>query len=221
MLCVLVIRNAFSGTLIDRKEDGYIAYVPKMENKLNKEPVLIVLPGLYCSAKTEIAYWGFHAEKKGILVIGIYVDYAKITSMNDLEKLFNRIMDTVNIFNSDKNNYSIDKEKMFLGGTSAGGMVSMTLALKHQGRFRAVGVISGSNLEHWEGTQFIGGAKGQYFYLLHGRKDPIIPINDFFETKKALETNGAIVKTYINEEVGHYMSSNDYRRAVEWFAAFN
>jgi poly(3-hydroxybutyrate) depolymerase len=205
---------AFSGKVLDKKKDGYIAYVPDHCRKDKPMPLLVVLPGLHMSAKDEIDKWKFYAEKKGFVTVGIYVDYDNIR----LDKLYGGIIDAINVFYLDKKKFSIDKKRLFLAGTSLGGMASMKMSLLIPGRFRGTAVVSGSHLHYVHITDELRNAKGQDFMLLHGKNDTKIFLKDFYETKDALEKNGAHVEFYINEKVGHNMCSDDYKRAIEWMS---
>ena len=218
MLIILLSANLFAGQLADKKEDGYIAYIPKIVNKDSKMPLLLLLPGYGMSAKAELDSWKFYAEKKGFLAVAIYVEYPTLKTEGDVEALYQRIVNIANIYIDDKKHYSIDTSKVFIGGTSAGGMMSLRLSLMHQHRFRGTGVISGSNLKYWQIGPFLKFADGLDFILIHGRKDSIIPIADFYATKEALEKNGGHVTSHVNEDYGHTLRSDEYGRAVEWFS---
>jgi len=218
VLSLLLVNNIFAGVVIDKKEAGYIAYVPKGANKNTQIPLLVVLPGLFMSAKAELDSWKFYSEKNDFLAIGIYVDYTELHTWVEVEEFYQRIISTINVFYNDKENYSIDRTRIYIAGTSTGGMLSMKFSLMHPGRFKGAAVVSGSNLNLWSVNPYVRNAKGLNFYLLQGRKDKIVPINDFFVTKDALEKNGANVNTFINEEVGHNMQTRDYERAVKWMA---
>lgn len=218
IISLLLFHNLFAGFFIDNKEEGYIAYVPKVMDRNTQIPLLVVLPGLFMSAKAEVDSWKFYTEKNNILVVGIYVDYTKLKTGVETDQFYQRVISTVNVFYNDKKKYAIDRKRIFIAGTSAGGMCSMRFSLEHPGRLKGTAVVSGSNLYLWSITPFLANAKGLHFYLLHGRKDNIILIDDFYATKEALEKNGANVKTYINENVGHNLQTTDYERAVKWMA---
>lgn len=218
VLCLLISSYIYSSVIIDKENDGYIACIPEIADKTTKMPVLVVLPGLHVSAKNELNMWKFNAQKKGFLTIAIYVDYPKLKTWVEVEELHQRIISTLNIFISDKNNYSICSDKIYIAGTSAGGMMALRLSLMYPEQFKATIAVSGSNLYLWHANEFLHNAKGLKFYLMHGRKDNIVPIKNFYETKTALEKHGAIIETYINEQAGHIMNSKDYKRAMDWLS---
>ncbi|MFH1354606.1 MAG: hypothetical protein ABIH19_00445 [Candidatus Omnitrophota bacterium] len=198
--------------LIDRSERGYILFIPKDISSAQPAPFLICLPGWGVSAKQDINTWVFHAGKKGFIVVDIDVDYSRIRSDFDLDKLYSKIS---NIVFSLAEEYPALKNKVYIAGTSAGGMMSMALSLRNPGQFLASGIVSGGRLSFGaEGN--LNSARGQWFYMVHGRKDESIRISEFNSTKKKLEKNGAIIEYKVVQEGTHTLPSGVYQEVVNW-----
>lgn len=175
---------------------------------------MICLPGLGVSSKQDIGLWVYPAEKKGFVVINLQVNYDSIKFNEDLELFYRKIHEIVL---SVSKIYPIDIDRLYIAGTSAGGMLSIALALKHPSSFIAIGVISGARLIA-EAKDDLSKAKGCNFYIVHGNKDSSIPINECYETKKFLKNNGARVDFKLFQEYGHTLPSLAYREVIDWLS---
>ncbi|MDP2939411.1 MAG: PHB depolymerase family esterase [Candidatus Omnitrophota bacterium] len=200
--------------IIDRSSEGYLLYVPKAAISGQKSPVLICLPGWGVAAKQDINMWSFPAEKNGFVVVGLDVNYNLINSASDVQNLYNRIMKIVNLLAF---SYPVDLKRLYIAGTSAGGIMSISLALMYSKRFVAVGVVSGARLG-FSAQNYLSNARNIRFYMVHGDQDNKIPVSEFYLTKEQLGRNGAIIEFNIIQQGGHSLPSNAYREAVDWLA---
>lgn len=204
--------NVYAGRVIEEPSQGYYIVLPNSIEKDKALPVLICLPGWGVKARQDINVWAFPVAKKGFLAIGIDIDYSGIQSNNDLKVLYQRIQD---IINSVSSSYNINKNKIYIAGTSGGGMMSIALALLYPGKFKAIGVISGARLG-FGAERHLKNAKGQLFCFYHGEKDKSISISEFYATKKRLEKNGAVIEFKVIPEGEHTLSSGYYSELVNW-----
>lgn len=205
--------NVYAGKIIPYPAEGYYMVLPNLPTGYQELPVLICLPGWGVKAKNDVNIWAFHAAKRGFLVIDIDVDYSKINYYEDLKAFYERI---TNIINSISTDYNINKNKVYLAGTSGGGMLAIALALGFPDKFKAIGIICGARL-YFGATRLLKNAKGQLFYFVHGQKDVAIPIAEFYDTKKHLEANGAIIEFKVLPEGFHTLPSGCYKETVDWF----
>jgi predicted esterase len=204
---------AHAGKIIENKEQGYYLVLPE-ETKADKPwPILIALPGWGVKVKQDINVWAFPASKRGLFVIGIDIDYSGIRVNSDIENLYKRIK---RIISSVSSTYNIDKGKIYIAGTSAGGMMSIALALYDPGAFKAIGIISGARLAFGADLN-TARAREQLFNFIHGKKDKRIPISEFYNTKKKLEAGGAIIEFKVIEEGEHTLPPYYYKDLVDWF----
>lgn len=204
----------YAGRIVDKSPEGYLLFIPKSTLSDRKFPVLICLPGLGVSSKQDIGLWVYPAEKKGIVVINLQVDYDSIKFNEDLESFYRKIHEIVL---SVSKICPIDIDRLYIAGTSAGGMLSIALTLKHPLSFIAIGVISGARLIA-EAKDDLSKAKGCNFYIVHGSKDSKISINECYETKKLLENNGARITFKTFQEYGHTLPSLAYKEFIDWLS---
>ena len=196
--------------LLDYSDKEYMLFLPK--DISSSSPILICLPGSGIKTTQDINNWAFTAGKKGFVILGLDVDYNLISSFYDVEALYSRIS---SILDSLVKEYHINKDKLYLVGTSAGGMMSIALALHYPGKFVAIGVVSGGRLGF--GTQEdLRNARGVHFYMIHGESDERIPLGEFQSTRKQLERNGAIIEYNIIPGGRHTLNSNAYKGVVNW-----
>lgn len=202
----------FKTGLLDFSEKGYMVFVPKDISV--SAPILICLPGSGIKTKQDINNWAFVAGKKGFVVLGLDLDYNYIKSPSDVRGVYSKISGIVDLLAQE---YPISKDKLYLVGTSAGGMMSISLALNSPGKFMAIGVVSGGRLG-FGAEENINNARGNRFFMVHGDKDERIPIGKFQSTKKQLERNGAIIDYNIIPGGGHTLNSNAYKEVVNWLS---
>ena len=227
VLVIILKNNLYAGRIESgsiSSEQEYLLFIPATFYKEYKEgniyPVAICLPGWGVKVKDDINVWKFAAEKKGLFLILPQIDYAKINSYDDLLQV------EINIFmilEDVKRQYPVDNKRVFLAGTSAGGMFSINLALRYPDKFSGIGVISGCSLTRKDfmrwANRSLANAKGQRFYVIHGVKDPSVTITDCKTTIKKLENNGAIIKFEPVKEGAHTLPTEMYKKIIDWFAS--
>ncbi len=220
---LLVNTNAHAGKLIDKSSDGYFLYLPQAALSGKSSPVLVCFPDCGISAKQDINAWKLPAEKNNFIVIDFDVNYNSIKSPSDVRRLHKRIQETIAALSSA---YPLDTQRVYIAGTSSGGMISISLALMRPDKFIAVGIISGARLAFCDGTRLTFGILPKYkknikainFYMLHGEKDKIIPIQEFHSTVERLREHGDTVEFDIIQEGTHTPSSHVYKKAVDWLS---
>lgn len=200
--------------LVDRSDKGYLLFVPKNISSISPASVLACLPGWGMKAKQDINNWAFPAGKRGFFVVDLDINYKDIRSSHDVEKLYRRIS---NIVASLAEEYPISKDKIYIAGTSAGGMMSIALALRYSDRFVATGVVSGGRLS-FGAKSYLKNAKGTKFYMIHGQKDKSIPVGEFHSTKKQLLRNGAIIESNVLSKGEHTLPSHAYAEVIDWLS---
>jgi len=210
----LFVSWVYAGKLIDKSSEKYFLFLPNTTLSGEKSPVLVCLPGWGISAKQDINVWTYPAEKNGFVVIDLDMNYNLMCSKRSVRTLYGRI---TNIINSLSTTYPVDTQRLYIAGTSAGGMMSISLALMFPDKFIAVGVVSGGRLG-FAAQENLKNARDSHFYMVHGQKDKSIPIREFYSTKKQLERNGGIIESKIVPEGAHTLPSHIYREVVDWLA---
>jgi len=205
---------SFKTGLLDRLNEGYMLYVPKDVSQNAPLPILICLPGSGISAKQDINNWAFYAAKQGFIVAGVDVNYNLIGSEGDVKGLYSRILQIIEAIAEE---YPMQRNKIFIAGTSAGGMMSIALGLHYPDKFSAIGVVSGGRLG-FGAEQDIRNAKGLWIYMIHGQQDKRIPVSEFFSTRAQLERNGAIIESKVIPAGEHTLSSACYKETIDWLS---
>lgn len=102
-------------------------------------------------------------------------------------------------------------------GFSQGAAMSNLLAILHPERICKVGILAGfvpHGLENFISKRPL---EGKPFFVTHGTKDEMVPIERARESMALLEQAGANV-TYCEDEVGHKVSITCIRALREFFA---
>jgi len=198
--------------LLDCSDKGYMLFIPKNISSARPLSILVCLPGWGIAAKQDIHVWTFPAQKNRLVVINLDVNYNSIKSASEVKSLYYRIMQIIDGLSE---TYPIDTRKIYIAGTSAGGMASIALALQFPGKFLAIGVVSGGRLG-FGAKSYLRNANGKYFYMVHGQQDRSIPIGEFYSTKQQLERNGAIIEFSVFPEGAHTLPSRAYAEVIDW-----
>jgi len=196
--------------------ERYYLGIPQVPLSEKRMPVLICLPGWGVEAKNDVAMWAFPANKNGFFLIELDIDYTSPYTDTDARLVYERIL---LIVAANASKYNIDGGKIFIAGTSAGGMMAVSLSLMHPEKFVAVGAISAGRLG-FGAVKFINEAKGKEYYFFHGQRDKSIPISEFYKTVQVLKDHGAKVHFEVLPEGEHTLPSSCYREVLDWFKQF-
>ena len=179
---VSVFADPAAPELIDHSDKGYLASVPANIPAGRAAPILICLPAVGITAKKDINNWASLAGQKGLAVLDLDVDYSRIASFEDVDALCGRIIDAVDSLAA---RYPVNKKRLYIAGTSAGGMMAISLGLRYCDVFIAVGVVSGAALRFGADVE-LPHAEGRRFYMVHGAKDAVVPLGMFDATRETL-----------------------------------
>jgi len=202
--------SLYASKIIAQPLIGYYASIPQATSQDKALPILVCLPGSGIKAKDDIHHWAFAGNKKGFAVITMDVNYLN----ENAHVVHDRLLDIIESLSKD---YRLNKNKVFIAGTSAGGMMAMALALFYPDKFKAIGVISGARIS-FGAEKFLKNARQQLFYFYHGKEDKIVPIAEFYSTKNKLEKNKAVVEFKVVPDSGHTLPPNYYRELADLFS---
>jgi len=111
---------------------------------------------------------------------------------------------------------SITNDKYNIMGFSQGAVMAYALALLFPERVGKVAALAGFIPHAWQEQVNLKSIKGKTFYIAHGTKDEIIPINKAKQTAKLFKENGADV-TFCEADIGHKISSNCFKGLGQFF----
>ncbi len=115
--------------------------------------------------------------------------------------------------------YPIDPERFFLFGFSQGGMMAYSHTLRHPGQ--VAGVIAHSSYIPMPSLEAAGqpldlaGQRGRPYLLLHGTRDPMIPVGRGRQARDTLTAAGADV-AYHEFPGAHHVSDRSLA-AMDWW----
>lgn len=112
--------------------------------------------------------------------------------------------------------YPIDPDKVVVAGFSQGGMMAYHLALREPARFAGIAALS-SRLpsELVEVLPKLPEQEGFPVLVVHGTRDPMIPVEHARESREALR-EFAVTLTYREFDMGHEISPEALRVVLQW-----
>src|ERR1044071_3386137 len=138
------------------KKRVYYLYVP--ENVGSKPPLIVTLHGSGRDGLSLVEKWKDLADKEGFILAGPNsMDSAKWSSTDDSADFLREIVEQL------KGKYSIDPQRVFLFGHSAGAVYALNLSMSESEYFAATAIHAGS----WRTNEELN------FVHLAKRKTPI------------------------------------------------
>ena len=115
----------------------------------------------------------------------------------------------------------LNSKKKFAAGMSSGGYNTSRMAISFPGEFLGLAIHSASY------ATCLGGIRCKIpkklpashppALIVHGGKDPIVPIDTAYDYAQIMRDNGLTVVLYVNESAGHEYFPETPEQIVEWF----
>lgn len=203
--------SARAEIVIDRSREGYVLFVPDTHVR---RPLIVCLPGSGVQARSDLENWKSQARRHGFLLADVNFDYRRIPDGEAVENCQELIAFVVRA--SEK--YGADPARLYIGGSSAGGMLAIALSLKFPGAYRGIGVLGGGRLrEAWISEADLKNARGQRYYLIRGATDDVVSSDDHQKTLERLVQNGALSDYILYPKAGHSLPVHAYEEVGGWF----
>ena len=107
-------------------------------------------------------------------------------------------------------------EKYDLMGFSQGAVMAYALALLFPEKIGKVAALAGFIPASWKNDTHQPLLSGKTFFVAHGKKDEIVPIEKAQQTVSWLENHGAVVE-FCEADIGHKISANCFSGLGEFF----
>ena len=107
-------------------------------------------------------------------------------------------------------------ERYDLMGFSQGAVLAYALAILHPNKINKVAALAGFIPQSWQNKLTVGSLKGINFFISHGKRDQIVPINKGYTAVQLLQNAGAQV-TFCEAETGHKLSAKCFNELGKFF----
>jgi len=184
---------SFGGT--DRT---YSLFVPS--GLVTPSPLLLLLHGSGQDSEPLVETWQEIAQKEGIILVAPdSIDPAAWDSLEDSPDFLHAIVEAVKV------NHSVDAQRLYLFGNSAGGAYALYLSIVESEYFAATAIHSGCLLA--SNFRVIGAAKRKIpISIWSAVDDPSVPLEQVRATRDAFNARGFTVE--LHEIAAHDPTAN-------------
>jgi phospholipase/carboxylesterase len=130
------------------------------------------------------------------------------------QKLANQLMRRVEAFISDED---LDIEKMDVMGFSQGAVMGLALSHFYPHRIRKAAILAGFLPRSWQDSLTARPTDSQSFYIAHGTRDDIIPIEKARTLASLLQSKGATV-AFCEANTAHKLGANCFQSLGKFFS---
>lgn len=202
---------------VDNTLQPYRLFIPTKYDAAKKWPLVVALHGMGGDENSFFASYNNGeikriAEARGYLVVTPKGRQPASMYYGAAEQ------DVLDVIKEVKREFAIDEDRVYLMGHSMGGYGSWSIATNHPDLFAAIAPISGG------GTPFVmaklRGIAHIPWIVIHGDKDPTVPVEESRKMVKAAKELGIEVK-YIEMPGGNHtdIAVPNFNNIFDWFDA--
>jgi predicted peptidase len=208
-------KEHFKKNVIVSANINYLLYLPKDYNSAGKPfPLLVFLHGAG-ERGDNLDQLKVHGIPK-IVETDSNFPFVVISPQCPADKWWTDELEELKaLIDNIKENYNIDKSRVYLTGLSMGGFGTWSLAAKYPNDFAAIAPVCGGG----EIRLAIAGRYKMPVWAFHGVKDDVIPIQRSQEMVDAIKKQGGNVKFTIYPELNHncWDVTYDNQDLYKWF----
>jgi predicted peptidase len=196
------------------KKMRYSMYLPKNYDDQKESPLIVALHGLYSNPRQILSYPGFvqHAEQKGYILVapmgynnrGWYGSRGEGGGRGSDPKNLGELSekDVMNVLKISLEQFSIDRDRVYLYGHSMGGGGTLHFAMKHPEIWAAMAPVAPAI---WGDTSRLAAAKSIPAIVIQGDKDSLVSVRGTRKWVEEMKTLN-MKHRYIEEEGGGHVT---------------
>ena len=197
------------------KRGGYSLFIPEEYTPERKWPLVVALHGGSGHGSDFLWSWLPAARAFGCIV-------AACTSRARTWSLQNPKLDAANLNHmlaGVSGKYNIDHDRILLTGISDGGTFSCVLSVVHQVPFTHYAPVAAAvHVMVNQQGQVQAPVAGKRYYIVHGGRDWMFPVEAERRTAEAMRTAGADVTYREIDDLSHNYPADENARIIEWFS---
>jgi predicted esterase len=202
---------------VDNTVQPYRFFVPTVYDAKKKWPMVVALHGMGGDENSFFAAYDNGAirriaEERGYIVVCPKGRQPASMYLAAAER------DVIDVIKEMKREFSIDDDRVYLMGHSMGGYGSWSVAVNHPDLFAAIGPIAGGGMP--QTVARLSAIKHIPWIVIHGDKDPTVPVDESRKMVKAGEGLGIKIK-YVEVPGGNHSNIvvPAFKDIFDWFDA--
>lgn len=170
-------------------------------------PLVLVLHGRGGRGEEYLQVWKSEADRRRVMVAAPTRTRGYTDDPADLDEFYQWVEDV-------SRRYPVDRERVFLAGTSAGALIARWLAVNRPSFWRGVILIASPTAESW--TSRIEPSGFPPVLFVHGEKDDQFPIEEIRRHVAILKAEGVDVELFSDPQEGHTHSPRWNKAIFDW-----
>lgn len=170
-------------------------------------PLVVVLHGRGDTGEGYLEVWKREAARRRVMVLAPTRTRGYTDDPADLAEFYELVEEIAG-------RHPVDRERVFLAGTSAGALIARWLAMNRPGFWRGLVLIASPGAESWSAR--VSGETFPPVLFVHGEKDGQFPVKEIRRHVETLKAKGIEVQSLFDPKEGHTHSPRWNRAIFNW-----